>query len=57
MIHHTTDTCSEFQGASALSSEEDDSEIAHLLEVIAILKMTLEIGVDDALMCISFRIQ
>ena len=43
LVHHTIDTCSEFQGAPALSSEKDDSEIAHLLEVIAILKMPLQI--------------
>lgn len=57
LIHHTTDTCSEFQGASALSSEKDDSEIAHLLDVIAVLKMPLQIGADDALTYVSIRIQ
>lgn len=31
LIDHTPDTCLEFQWASALSSEGDDSEIAHLL--------------------------
>ena len=37
LIHHTTDTGSEFQGASALSSEKGDSGNAHLLETAAFL--------------------
>ena len=41
LIHHTTDTCSEFQGASAVSSENDDSENVHLLEMVALLEMPL----------------
>lgn len=43
LIHHTMDTCSEFQRASALSSKKDDSENAHLLEVVALLEMPLQL--------------
>lgn len=31
LIHHTVDTCSEFQVAFALNSENTDSEMTHLL--------------------------
>jgi hypothetical protein len=41
LMHHTIDAYSEFQQASALSSEKDDSEITHLLEMKSILEMTL----------------
>ena len=36
-VHHTIDTLSGFQWATALSSEKADSVITHLLEVMAIL--------------------
>ena len=37
LIHHTTDTCSEFQWASALTSEGMILRL-HLLEMMAILE-------------------
>ena len=46
LIHHMTDTCSESQRASALSSERADSEIAHLLEMIAFLETPFKLEVD-----------
>ena len=36
-IHHTVDTYSRFQWASALSSERADAVITHLLETMPIL--------------------
>lgn len=39
LIHHTIDTCSEFQCTFALNSKNDDSEIAYLLGIMALLKM------------------
>ena len=53
LIQHTIDTYSGFQWASAISSEGDDSEIAHLLEMMAILEMPLQTGADDSLTCVS----
>ena len=40
-IYHTIDTCWELQCTSALSSEMNDSEIAHLLVTMTVLKMPL----------------
>lgn len=34
-MRHTTDARSEFQWASAMNSEKDNSEIAHLLEMMS----------------------
>jgi hypothetical protein len=36
-VHHTIDTYSRFQWATALTSEKVDSIITHLLEVMAII--------------------
>lgn len=36
-VHHTIDTYSGFQWASALSSEKADSVVMHLLEVMAMM--------------------
>lgn len=47
LIHHTTDTCSEFHCTPALTSEGDDSEIAHFLEMMAVLEKPLQIKTDD----------
>ena len=35
LMHHTIDACSEFQCASALDSEKDNSKMEHLLEVLS----------------------
>lgn len=48
LIHHTINTCSEFQWTPTLSSERDDSEIAYSLEMTAIQEMPLQIKTDDA---------
>ena len=40
-IYHTIDTCWELQCTSALSSEMNDSMIAHLLVTMTVLKMPL----------------
>jgi hypothetical protein len=37
----------EFQRISDLSSEGDDSEIAHLLEIMTVLEMSLQSKTDD----------
>ena len=57
LIGHTVDTCLEFQWTSAWSSEGDDSEIAHLLEMMAILEMPFQIKTDDAHTYMSIKIQ
>ena len=48
---------SEFQGASAVSSEKNDSEIACLLEMVVILEISLQIKTDDAPTCVFTGIQ
>jgi hypothetical protein len=57
LIHHTIDRYSECQEVFTLISEKDDSEIAHLLEIMTILEISLQIEVDDALTYASNRIQ
>ncbi|KAL6092317.1 hypothetical protein STEG23_003249, partial [Scotinomys teguina] len=47
-VHHTIDTYSGFQWATALSSEKADSVITHLLEVIAIMGIPAQIKTDNA---------
>ena len=54
LIHHTGDA--EFQGASALNSERNDSKITHLLEMVAVLEMPLEIEADDTSTYLYIRI-
>lgn len=44
---------SEFQGAFALSFERNNSKIAHLSEMVAILEMLLHTEADDALTYVS----
>lgn len=38
-----------------LTSERDGSETAHLLEMVAILEMSLQIRADGALTCVSIH--
>lgn len=45
-VHHTTDTHSGFQWAAALALEKADSVITHLLEVTAIMGMSLQVKMD-----------
>ena len=47
-VHHTVDTHSRFQWAIALSSEKTDSVIIHLLEIMAIMGITVQIKTDNA---------
>ncbi|KAL6085603.1 hypothetical protein STEG23_025074 [Scotinomys teguina] len=47
-VHHTIDTYSEFQWATALSSEKADSVITHLLEVMGIMGIPAQIKTDNA---------
>ncbi|KAL6045669.1 hypothetical protein STEG23_015755 [Scotinomys teguina] len=47
-VHHTIDTYSGFQWATALSSEKVDSVITHLLEVMAIMGIPAQIKTDNA---------
>ncbi|KAL6070006.1 hypothetical protein STEG23_001515, partial [Scotinomys teguina] len=47
-VHHTIDTYSRFQWATALSSEKADSVITHLLEVMAIMGIPAQIKTDNA---------
>ena len=46
-VHHTTDTYSCFQWATALSSEKADLVITHLLEVMAIVGIPAQIKTDN----------
>ena len=45
-VHHSIDTYSGFQWATALSSEKANSVIMHLLEVIAIIGIPAQIKAD-----------
>ena len=46
-VHHTIDTYSGFQWATALASEKADSVITHLLEVMAIMGIPMQIKTDN----------
>ena len=46
-VHHTIDTYSGFQWATALTSEKADSVITHLLEVIAVMGIPAQIKKDN----------
>ena len=47
-VHHTIDTYSGFQWATALSSEKADLVITHLLEVMAIMGIPAQIKTDNS---------
>ena len=57
LIHHTISTYLGIQWTTALSSEKADFEIAHLLEMMTILKMPLIIKADDSPTYISNKTQ
>lgn len=57
LILHTIDTYSKFQWPSALSSEKDNSEIAHLLTMMVILEMLLQAEANDALEPVCSKVQ
>ena len=46
-VHHTIDTYSGFQCATALSSEKADLVVMHLLEVMAIMGIPAQIKTDN----------
>ena len=52
-VHHTIDTYSGFQWATALPSEKADSVITHLLEVMAIMGIPTQIKMDNGPLYIS----
>jgi hypothetical protein len=54
-MNHTVDLYSWFQYAFAWSSKKADYKIAHLLKMMAILKMSLKIDVDIPT-CVSITI-
>ena len=47
-VHHTIDTYSHFQWATALSSEKADSVITHLLFCFAIMGIPIKLKTDNA---------
>lgn len=53
LIYHTLVIHSDFHTASALNSAKDDSEILHLLPMMAIWEMPSQTRPDDALTCVS----
>ena len=55
-VHHTIDTCSKFQWATALNSEKADSVIKHLLEVMDIMGIPLQIKTDNAPVYVSSKV-
>ena len=57
LIYDTTDTCSEVQWTSALSSEKADSVITHLLEVMSMMEIPIQIRTDNCLVYISNKMK
>lgn len=47
-MHHTIDMYSGLQWTTALASEKGDSIISHLLEVMVIMKISIQIKTDNA---------
>jgi hypothetical protein len=56
-FHNTSDTHSEFQWATAVSSEKTDSINTHLLEVIAIMGVLVQIKTENAAIYISSKLK
>ena len=56
-VHHTIDTYSEFQWATALVPEKTDSVITHLLEVMAIMGVPIQIKTDNGPAYISNKMK
>ena len=56
-MHHTIDTFSGFQKATALNSEKADSVITHLLEVMAIMCIPAQIKTDNASAHVSTKLE
>ena len=47
-VHHTIDTCTHFQWATALHSEKADAVITHLLSCFAVMGLPIELKTDNA---------
>ena len=56
-VHHTIDTYSGFQWATALASEKADSVITHMLEVMAIMGIPLQIKTYNGPVYISNKMK
>ncbi|MBV2133725.1 DDE-type integrase/transposase/recombinase [Pseudomonas sp. MAP12] len=56
-VHHTIDTFSGFQWATALNSEKADSVITHLLEVMAVMGIPAQIKTDNAPAYVSTKLE
>ena len=56
-VHHTIDTYSEFQWATALGFEKADSVITQLLEVMAIMGIPVKIKTDNAPAYVSSKMK
>ncbi|MGE9714896.1 DDE-type integrase/transposase/recombinase [Escherichia coli] len=56
-VHHTIDTFSGFQWATALNSEKADSVITHLLEVMAVMGIPAPIKNDNAAAYVSTKLE
>lgn len=55
--HHTIDTYSGFQRATAFSSEKAGSVITHLLKVMAIMGISAQIQIDNAPAYVSSKMK
>ena len=47
-VHHTIDTCTHFQWATALHSEKADAVTIHLLSCFAVMRLPIELKTDNA---------
>ncbi|ERE71793.1 Pol polyprotein [Cricetulus griseus] len=56
-VHHTIDTFTGFQWATALNSEKADSIITHLLEVMAVMGIPAQIKTDNAPAYVSTKME
>ena len=56
-VHHTIDTFSGFQWATALISEKADSVITHLLEVMAVMGIPAQIKTDNSQAYVSTKLE
>ena len=56
ILHHTIGTYSSFQWATTSSSEKDNSIIAHLQKIMAIMAITVQRKVENALTYVSKKI-
>ena len=55
-VHHTIDTCTRFQWATALNSEKADSVIKHLLQVMDFMGIPVQIKTDNAPVYVSSKV-